>query len=362
MFRYIIFLFIFQLSILNMITAQSGLNANITYIGNEGFMISNNGVKVFTDALFQHYNPGSTVISIDSDVENMLIAGSGVFSNSRLFLVSHNHSDHFNTEKVQAFLVNNPDVKLVCTPLVAGYIHDNSLKDRIISLKADQNKFIDTLINEVPLTVYNLRHDVLFSTDYNSGNLLNLDGFKVLHGGDTVLDDTTAIKEYKLYEKNIDVVLLAKNSWKTIQKRELIRKYIQPKYIILMHVSPDSVDAVKERTINEDPPIFVFRNSLDELEINENGCNMITTATRKIKKEGSVEVFPTIFNKGVYIKNIDSESNVSVFSISGILIKKISIEDPISEVDLSELNEGSYILRIEGKNSWNSKVIMKCNH
>jgi L-ascorbate metabolism protein UlaG (beta-lactamase superfamily) len=206
--------FFAQILFIQNIYPQKPLNAEITYIGTEGFMIENNDKKLFVDAL---YTTGSGNVIIDKSVESMIMENEEPFSNSQLFLVTHNHSDHFNNDKVKIFLTNNPSSKLIAPQEVINGIKDAALQKQLVGLNAAKYKSIDTTVNDIDLTVYNLMHDKLWGSNYNSGYIANLDGLTILHGGDNVLDDSTEIKNYKLYEKNIDIAFLAKNSWKTEQ-------------------------------------------------------------------------------------------------------------------------------------------------
>ena len=55
------FLLLFALSI----SVRAQINAEITYIGNEGFMIKNNNKKLFIDALY-YYTFGAGILNVDT--------------------------------------------------------------------------------------------------------------------------------------------------------------------------------------------------------------------------------------------------------------------------------------------------------
>jgi L-ascorbate metabolism protein UlaG (beta-lactamase superfamily) len=444
----ILIILMFQIVFSQTIYPKKPFNAEITYIGTEGFMIKNNERKIFVDAL---YTTGSGNVIIDETVENLILNNDEPFSYSQLFLVTHNHSDHFNSDKVKLFLTNNPSSKLVAPSGVIAGIKDAALQNQLVSLNAAKYKSIDTTVNDIDLTVCNLMHDKLWGSDYNSGYVANLDGLTIFHGGDNVLDDTTEIIGYKLYEKNIDIAFFAKNSWKTEQRRELIRKYINPKYIILMHINPDSVNQVKERVKNSYPLIFVFSASMEKLSITDTitfgnrmpekvlgvsdttlkintyfeyklpymfvdpdmndsltysvtglptGLNFdgkkmnisgipVKTGKFEVKvtaednslcsnsvsftitigdknsvfntKQSDIAVFPTIFNNEIYISNLKSKSIISVYSMNGVLIEVFQTCEPTTQIDLSNLKIGTYLLRVENKVSAYSTCIVKVN-
>ena len=86
----------------------------ITFLANEGVMLSSSGHKVLIDALFLSYGPGYAVPA-DSTQRSLHNARSP-FDLVDLILVTHRHGDHFHPAPAAAHLRTNPRAHLVTFP------------------------------------------------------------------------------------------------------------------------------------------------------------------------------------------------------------------------------------------------------
>ena len=85
----------------------------VTYIGNEGFLISGGGKKVLIDALYREGVRGYVVVPPErrKKTEN----AQPPFDNVDLILATHYHADHFDPGAVGTHLLNNPKGIFVST-------------------------------------------------------------------------------------------------------------------------------------------------------------------------------------------------------------------------------------------------------
>jgi glyoxylase-like metal-dependent hydrolase (beta-lactamase superfamily II) len=105
----------------------------ITYLANEGVMITTGSNKVLIDALFDNPNPNYRAPS-----EEMLAgmqSGRAPFDDVDLVLVTHNHPDHFSPSFAARFMENNPN-----TLLIAAKDAVTSMKDNIKDWESVQNR------------------------------------------------------------------------------------------------------------------------------------------------------------------------------------------------------------------------------
>ncbi len=262
----------FQLIMYTQLYTQETANAEIAYIGNEGFMITNNDKKVFIDALY-YYGNTSMVMDYDELTRQMIMNNIEPFSNGQLFLVTHNHIDHFSASKVSSYLSNNYQAKLVGPSTVTKAINNSALENQLVSVDPAQYEFIDTTINGIQLTAYYLVHQ-LQNRVYNVGYFVNIEGLKIFHMGDNAFEDSTEYLTFNFNEKDIDVLFLFNftNLWGTQKQRDFIKKYINPRFIVLMHNPPPQLSSIKEQVKELDdsfPPIIVFSGSMEKAEIND---------------------------------------------------------------------------------------------
>jgi metal-dependent hydrolase (beta-lactamase superfamily II) len=98
----------------------------VTYIANEGVLITTSSHKVLIDALFDKPNPNYRAPS-ENMLEKMQL-GRAPFDEVNLVLVTHNHPDHFSPSFAARFMENNPDVLFIAAKDAVTAMKDN-IKD-----------------------------------------------------------------------------------------------------------------------------------------------------------------------------------------------------------------------------------------
>ena len=93
---------LFQLCLVKTAYSQQTPDADITYIGNAGFMINNHGTKIFIDALYN--TPNTNTLKVEDLIQQKIMKGEVPFDNSSLFFVSHIHTDHYNADLLKSYL------------------------------------------------------------------------------------------------------------------------------------------------------------------------------------------------------------------------------------------------------------------
>ena len=100
----------------------------VTSIANEGYLISMGRTNVLIDALpmSKYYaNPSDTLAT-------RIINGVPPFDNVDYFLVTHEHSDHFNAEMTSRFLQNHPATQLIANQETCSRLNADSAGARTI--------------------------------------------------------------------------------------------------------------------------------------------------------------------------------------------------------------------------------------
>ena len=101
---------------------QEGVS--ITFLANEGVMLSSGGKKVLIDGLFLRYGPDFAVPA--DSTQAALRTARAPFDAVDLILVTHRHGDHFHPETVAAHLRANPRATLLTSKQVI-----DSLRGRV---------------------------------------------------------------------------------------------------------------------------------------------------------------------------------------------------------------------------------------
>lgn len=255
-------------------------SVEITYIANEGFLIKVNDKRILIDALFgdKEYefcdNPDSY------QLECMMNAKED-FENIDLIAATHCHIDHFYNSFVVAHLANNKSGKFISTRQAVDLIkkadnYNENISTQLVEITPDTLTSCDTTINEIGIRVYRLIHgpyyvyDTLSGTRINRhqniqnlGFLFNINGIKIFHCGDS---DPSCISDYKSFhldKEKIDIAFIGSDfmSAPECEGIDILRDYINPKHIILMHIQHDQnkkfID-VSEQLKDKFPRVMIF--------------------------------------------------------------------------------------------------------
>ncbi len=212
----------------------------VTYLANEGFLIARGERKVLVDALF----PGIPNYPVaGAELVADMVAGEPPFDGVDLVLVSHFHRDHFGVAEVGRFLASQPEAVFVSTPQTVEALAaaGSPPADRVRALWPEEGASVRVEIVGIGLTALNLHHVRGPRPTQNLGLLVDLDGFRVLHVGDTEVS-AEEIRPLGLDSMEIDLALLpdwllAEPAWAGVVEA------IAPGALIAMHVAEPSAPA-----------------------------------------------------------------------------------------------------------------------
>jgi len=143
------------------ITAKSNSGIEVTYIANEGVLISAGNRQALIDGLHREYKPDYLFPS--PDLLKKIETAQPPFDQIDLVLVSHIHLDHFHAESVGLHLKSNRRATLVSSQQVVEGVEkefsDYSLiKSRIKTVTPKWKEKSEININGIDLTILGLRH------------------------------------------------------------------------------------------------------------------------------------------------------------------------------------------------------------
>jgi L-ascorbate metabolism protein UlaG (beta-lactamase superfamily) len=319
----------------------------ITFIGNEGFMIESQGKKVLIDALYNSTMNG--IFNTDATMRVNIINGIPPFDSSQLLLISHTHDDHFSQQMTLDYLLKNPQSSLIAPSSVTDSIIKHVLDNRVISESPIKYQKFDTSVNGISIGTFFLLHKLRLNI-YNVGFFISIKGFKVFHAGDNVLDDTTEYIRYNIAQYRPDVALLNYTAfWQAEAQRAFVKKYINPRFIIIMHIPKDQAVIVKKQVDQVQsslsdtsfPPIVVFENSLERCIITDSIEQIRTNI--KTKTTVNIQVFPNPCKDWCYL-NTEICGEVGIFNSTGNIIKRLKINQPSTKLPVEDILPGLYFL------------------
>ena len=226
----------------------------VTYIANEGFMVSTGSTTILIDAL-----PRSKYYANTSDtLTARIIDGLAPFERVDYFLVTHDHPDHFNAELMSRFLLNHPAAQFMASPGTCSRLNGESMAGRGLSgidLEPGEHRTIRG--RGADIVALRLSH----GADAGIGNLayvVRSNGYTIVHVGDARLSDNKEFLrtlDWESYDVDLLFIEFFDHSDET---REIIETMIKPDHVVLMHIPPGEEDAVRNADEKVHPRTVVF--------------------------------------------------------------------------------------------------------
>jgi len=241
----------------------------ITYIANEGFLIQQGDQKICIDALVE--NPWGYMQTGDRVYEKMK-KGESPFDEVDILIGSHNHLDHLTMPMVPDVLRGNPRMKLVSS--LAGVdelktipnVNYHTMEHQVINITPELGEMVNKKIDGIDLQMYGINHAGPGQGAYLTlMTLMNFDDLNVLHVADIAPSSNLEyFKAFQLQDAGIDIAFIDPFMIADSVGQVIIRQYIQPKQIILMHMRPDEVDRYEKESQVIFNNVIAFREQMEK--------------------------------------------------------------------------------------------------
>ncbi len=223
--------------LLTFLFLSCGSNKNVlevTYLANEGFMVTMGSTKVLIDAF-----PQSSYYADPSDsLVSKLMNDVPPYHQVDYLLVTHDHSDHFNAELASGFLRRHPAAEFVANSAVCKKMAGDSsvgLKMTPVELERGERKTIRG--GKADITILRLDHGGYREVS-NLAYLVRSSGFTFLHVGDARLSDNKDfLRKIDWASFNVDLLFIVFFD-RDSEVQSIIQEMIKPRYVILMHIPP----------------------------------------------------------------------------------------------------------------------------
>ena len=210
----------------------------ITYLQNDGVMISDGTFKVIIDALF---NNATGWIELSTSGVNSLTSARSPYDQANVLMVTHNHGDHYNPASVNSYLSASLTTSFISTPQVVPNIASSS---QVFDVSPDLGDSAVNIVNGVEIEVLNITHfnpqdGTNFANTVNYAFIVHLGGLKILHIGDGDLNNAN-FESFNLKDQAIDVALIPTfvfSGQLTQSNRDVLIDLISPQHIIGLHLA-----------------------------------------------------------------------------------------------------------------------------
>ena len=242
------------------------LQVAITFVANEGVLLSSPSGKVLIDALFVSYR--SFPYPSDS-LRGAMEAGQAPFDSVSAVLVTHWHGDHFGAGPVAAFLRNNPRARLISSRQVVDSLHrlegTSSIPARQLwpaTTPPGQRRRLT--VNGITIEVLGLSHGSgRHATVEHVGFLVEMQGVRILHIGDTDIGPDT-FAPFRLDTARVDVALLP--GWAIAEPKNWaeIARWVRPRTVMAIHLEPGEDDPFARRVREAMPDAILLSRPLEQ--------------------------------------------------------------------------------------------------
>lgn len=244
----------------------SGNSLTVTYIANEGVLISAGDKQVLIDGLHREYKPA--YLFPPPELLSALEQARDPYNKIDVVLVSHLHLDHFHPESVGLHLKNNKSVQLISSEQIVNGVKEKfagfaEIEPRVRQVTPAWKSQTPVALDGIKIKILGLRHSgANFTWIQNLGHVIEIGGKKLLHIGDA---DMTAenFSSFRLHEENIDIAFIPYWFLLSPNGRTLVLHQFRPKQIIAVHVSPDEAETATREITNAIPGTIVFTKALE---------------------------------------------------------------------------------------------------
>ena len=297
-------------------------DVTITYLQNDGVLISDGTDKVLIDAIF---NSLSGWINLNATEAAKITNAQAPYDDIDLVLITHNHGDHYSPGAVNTHLSNNANAKLIAPPPVAA----NFSGTQIVNINPARGQSQTLTENGIEVEVLHLRHFDAFGNDFsgvqNFGYLVKIGGKNILHLGD--VDMTVQnFQNFGLAEKGIDFVLIptfnAPAHFMT-SHRDALNSQIQPANIIALHLLSGSIASIQQQVNGLYPGATIFTTPLQSVTIT---VTSVSNEEQTPERFNLGQNYPNPFNPTTtmeYELPLDSQVVLQIYNLLGQEIRTL---------------------------------------
>jgi L-ascorbate metabolism protein UlaG (beta-lactamase superfamily) len=222
---------------------------DVTFLANEGVLLSAGETRVVIDGLFQPYKTYAVMPAADRE---RIETSQRPFEGIDLVLVSHVHGDHFHAESVARHLRQNPRATLVTSDQVMAEVaaqigataKDDAVQTRLRDVTPGAGERVALNIGGIHLQVLGLPHGSGRNASIqNLGYVVSLGGRRILHIGDADTNPET-FRKLALDRDGIDVALLPVWFLTEREGQAIVRDYIKPQRLVAIHLLASGEDAI----------------------------------------------------------------------------------------------------------------------
>jgi len=226
----------------------------LTYIANEGVLVSSGDAKVLIDALFD--KPNKEYRAPAPEVLDNIMKREPPFDGVDLVLVTHNHPDHFDASLAVRYMETVPGPMLLAPADAVAEMRKAAadwtrIEARVVPLDIKVGGKERRDLKRIPVSAFRTLHSGDRESPMNVMFLFELNGWRVFHEGDST-GKTDVYHDLGLGSVPVDLALV--HYWFPLDPNcaRFLQDVLKPDHIALMHLpirlesdAPGKIDQVR---------------------------------------------------------------------------------------------------------------------
>ena len=209
----------------------------LTYLGCEGVLVRGRTGSVLIDGLFS--DEAAPFGMPDADALDTMRRARPPFDAVDAILATHHHADHFDAGAVATYLDANPRAVFVSTSQAAAELRaatGDAFAGRIHELAATEGVVGGVNVGGIRVDGFGLSHGKVHYGDVEHlGLLVTIDGRRVLHLGDGIIDEKS-LRSAGVVDGAIDVAVVPFWFLTYPFGRRLAERGFRPRVIFAVHI------------------------------------------------------------------------------------------------------------------------------
>lgn len=252
-------------SVTMLTTAQAALE--ITFLGNEGFLLSDGKDKIIIDGfLGESY---ALFEGLDEKSVSTMVAAKEDFKGIDLALASHRHFEHFQPDTACSFIKASPSTLLISSSQVITILKERCkpfvkkhANIKTVTVQPGVSKIFTK--DGVKVEIFPLSHGTgKFASLQHYGHLMTVGGKTILHVGDAAAIPADFIAA-GLQNRKVDIVLAPYTFFTRASGKTILAQYMYAPVQIVGHIPPKEFAEISTAVLENYPNAIMFSERMEK--------------------------------------------------------------------------------------------------
>jgi len=242
----------------------------VVHLANEGFLLKGREHSVLLDAFITEAQSSYGYATVGHELWRAMVLAEEPFDDVVLALASHRHADHFQAAAAANYLEERTDCTFSAATdviqLLSAEPSYESFSERVRLQAPARGERTQLEVDGVHVEFLHLPHGgFAWSQLQNLGQVITIDGVKVLHIGDADVAPQT-FAAYELAQAKIDIALIPHWFFRSNAGAKLVES-IGAKQLVACHIAPRDEAAERAFLTEHFPDVRIMTKATERLTV-----------------------------------------------------------------------------------------------